>query len=104
MFVGHFGVGLSLKSVTPGVSLGTFFLGTAGYVNTFVAQYVGAGRPHRVGASVWQGIHFSIASGLLLMGLIPLAPAIFALVGHEPSVQLGEVVAERTGTSPVDPG
>ena len=73
-------------------TLGTFFLGTAGYVNTFVAQYVGAGRPHRVGASVWQGIHFSIASGLLLMGLIPLAPAIFALVGHEPAVQLGEVV------------
>jgi hypothetical protein len=28
MFVGHFGVGLSLKSVTPGVSLGTFFLAT----------------------------------------------------------------------------
>ena len=26
----------------------SLFLGTAGYVNTFVAQYVGAGRPTRV--------------------------------------------------------
>ena len=73
-------------------TLGTFFLGTAGYVNTFVAQYVGAGRPKRVGASVWQGIHFSVVSGLLLMGLIPAAPWIFDGVGHEPAVQVGEVV------------
>ena len=73
-------------------TMGTFFLGTAGYVNTFVAQYVGAGRPHRVGASVWQGIHFSVVSGLLLMGLIPVAPSIFDWVGHEQAVRVGETV------------
>ena len=39
-------------------TLGTFFLGMVGYVNTFVAQYSGANRPERVGASVWQGIYF----------------------------------------------
>src|SRR5690349_10494460 len=31
---------------------------TAGYVATFAAQYTGAGRPHRVGPAVWQGIYF----------------------------------------------
>src|SRR5262245_48266191 len=30
---------------------------TAAYTSTFVAQYTGAGRPHRVGPAVWQGIH-----------------------------------------------
>src|SRR5262249_57790573 len=33
---------------------------TAGYTSTFVAQYTGAGRPHRVGPAVWQGIHFAV--------------------------------------------
>ena len=47
---------------------------TSGYVSTFVAQYVGAGRPHRVGPAVWQGIHFSLIAGLLFLFLVPLAP------------------------------
>jgi MATE family multidrug resistance protein len=76
-------------------TLGTFFLGTAGYVNTFVAQYVGAKRPERVGASVWQGIHFSILAGLLLLAWIPLAPWIFEAGGHDPAVQELEVAYFR---------
>src|ERR1700690_2919603 len=31
------------------------FLGIAAYVNTFVAQYHGAGHPERIGLAVWQG-------------------------------------------------
>lgn len=73
-------------------TLGTFFLGTAGYVNTFVAQYMGAKRPERVGASVWQGIHFSIAAGILLLAAIPAAPWIFDLAGHDPAIRDLEVV------------
>src|SRR5262245_24124344 len=34
-------------------------IGTAMYVNTFVAQYDGAGRKDRVVASVWQGLYLS---------------------------------------------
>src|SRR5262249_53556197 len=34
---------------------------TAGYVTTFVAQYVGADRPHRVGPAVWQSLYISLA-------------------------------------------
>lgn len=72
-------------------TLGTFFLGTAGYVNTFVAQYGGAKREERVGASVWQGIHFSIAAGIFLLIGIPLAPWIFDLAGHDPAIRELEV-------------
>src|SRR5262245_6075779 len=47
---------------------------TAGYTSTFVAQYTGANRPHRVGPAVWQGIHFAAAVGLLFLVVVPLAP------------------------------
>ena len=39
---------------------------TAGYTSTFVAQYTGADRPHRVGPAVWQGIHFAVVAGILV--------------------------------------
>lgn len=81
----------ALPSGILSFTLGTFFLGTAGYVNTFVAQYVGAKREERVGASVWQGIHFSVLAGLFLLLAIPLAPWIFDLAGHDPAIRGLEV-------------
>ncbi len=69
--------------------------GTAIYVTTFVAQYTGAGRPHRVGPAVWQGLHFSLATGLLFTLLWPLAPAYVAAGGHEASMQALEVAYLR---------
>ena len=38
----------------------TLLQNTAAYATAFVAQYVGAGRPRRVGPTVWQAIYFSI--------------------------------------------
>lgn len=35
-------------------------LGVAAYVNTFVAQYHGAGRPERIGVAVWQGVWLGV--------------------------------------------
>lgn len=66
-------------------------LGTLTYVNTFVSQYEGADRPARVSASIWQGVYLALASGILFVGLAPLAPKIFALIGHKPEVQRLEV-------------
>jgi MATE family multidrug resistance protein len=68
---------------------------TAGYVSTFVAQYMGAGRPHRVGPAVWQGVHFAILAGLLLLLMIPTAPGLIALGGHTPALQSLEVTYLR---------
>jgi MATE family, multidrug efflux pump len=63
---------------------------TAGYVATFAAQYTGAGRPRRVGPAVWQGIYFSVAAGIGMLGLIPLADSIFRWVDHAPAIQVLE--------------
>ncbi|HEY1190321.1 MAG TPA: MATE family efflux transporter [Gemmata sp.] len=65
---------------------------TAGYTSTFVAQYTGANRPHRVGAAVWQGIHFAAIAGLLFLVVVPLAPHLIAVGGHTPEVQKLETI------------
>ena len=69
----------------------SFFLGTAGYVSTFVAQYKGAGHPEKIGASLWQGIYLAIIGGLAIFLLIPVVPSLFKLANHDPAVQKLEV-------------
>jgi MATE family multidrug resistance protein len=64
---------------------------TAGYTSTFVAQYTGANRPHRVGPAVWQGIHFAMIAGLLFLLMVPLAPFLMSLGGHSDTLQRHEV-------------
>ena len=66
------------------------FLGTGEYLTTFVAQYFGAGRRERIGPVVWQGVYFSMAAGLLVAALSPLAGPVFARTGHEPAVRAYE--------------
>ncbi|HUG93156.1 MAG TPA: MATE family efflux transporter [Planctomycetaceae bacterium] len=66
-------------------------MGTAQYVNTFVAQYEGAGRQDRVAAAVWQGVYLSLAAGVVFVAVAPFSGAIFALIGHAPAVQSLEV-------------
>jgi MATE family multidrug resistance protein len=68
---------------------------TAGYTSTFVAQYTGAARPHRVGPAVWQGIYFAIITGLMFLFLVPAAPLLIELGGHSASLQRLEVIYLR---------
>lgn len=68
-------------------SITSLFVGAAAYINTFVAQYYGAGRKDRIGPAVWQAIYFSIAAALVVLACIPFAGIIFHWVGHEPEVQ-----------------
>jgi MATE family multidrug resistance protein len=85
----------ALAAALPGGMLSftveCFFLGVAIYTTTFVAQYHGAGRPHRIGVAVWQGVWLSLISAPLLMATIPLAPAVFRVIGHSSDVQQLEV-------------
>ena len=69
----------------------SLFIGTAGYVNTFVAQYFGAGQKHRIGPAVWQGIYVSALGGLGVMLLVPFSEPIFSLVGHDAAIRQLEV-------------
>ena len=53
-------------------------VGIASYVNTFVAQYYGAGKRRRIGHAVQQGVWFGLACVPLMLLSIPLAPWVFA--------------------------
>jgi len=60
-----------------------FPLGVASYVNTFVAEYHGAGHPGRIGPAVWQGARIGLISIPIFLATIPIAPWLFRLVGHQ---------------------
>lgn len=86
----------AIAAAVPGAmvnfALSSVFLGVSGYVNTFVAQYIGASARGRVGAALWQGIYFCLFSGII-MALIALAAGpIFDLAGHPTPVRDLEVV------------
>lgn len=68
-----------------------FFGGVGGYVGVFIAQYCGRGDSKKIGAVLWQGIYFTIFSGLFIV-LIALVASefIFAVAGHPPEVQILE--------------
>ncbi len=70
----------------------SLFIGTAAYVNTFVAQYFGADEENRIGAIVWQGIYFSLLSFFVIIPAYFLAESFFALIGHTPEVQAQETL------------
>jgi MATE family multidrug resistance protein len=60
-------------------------MGIAGYANTFVAQYSGAGHPERIGRITWQAVWLSLATLPLAFLAGPIGEAIFTAVGHTPS-------------------
>ena len=73
----------------------SFFMGTAQYLNVFVAQYTGSATLHRVGAVLWQGIYFSVLSGVVMASLYFLAEPLFRFSGHSPEIQTLEVIYFR---------
>lgn len=73
----------------------SFFAGTAGYVNVFIAQYTGAGALDRVGAALWQGIYFTIIAGVVVSGLSFISEPLFRFSGHAAEVKRLEVIYFR---------
>ncbi len=69
----------------------SFFIGTAGYVNAFVAQYTGARQHSRVGQAVWQGLYLAMIGGLLISMAGQFGEPLFRLIGHAPAVQVEQV-------------
>ncbi len=61
---------------------------TAQYSSTFVAQYLGAKQPHRVGPVMWQTLYFSLGSGVLFWLVMWFsADGIVSLAGHSGRIQ-----------------
>ena len=88
-------VAASMPAGILNFALMSIFIGTAGYTNTFVAQYYGAGRYGRIGPAVWQGFYVALIGGVVLLALIPLAEPFFTFVGHDPAVREYETVYFR---------
>jgi MATE family multidrug resistance protein len=70
----------------------TLFIGTASYINTFVAQYFGAKQFKKIGPIVWQGIYVAIFGGIVHLLLIPFARLIFNFFNHAPEIKSLEIV------------
>jgi MATE family multidrug resistance protein len=92
----------SLESIAAALPAGiaaylfiSFFSGTAGYVNVFIAQYTGAGALDRVGAALWQAIYFSIIAGAIVAGFALIAEPLFRFSGHAVEVQRLELTYFR---------
>jgi MATE family multidrug resistance protein len=73
----------------------SLFQHTANYATTFVAQYIGAGRPHRVGPAIGQSLYFSALGGLAFLVLAPFAESIMALARHSAELQVREAAFLR---------
>ncbi len=80
----------SVAAATPGAityfTTCSFFMGTAQYVNTIVAQYHGAGDKPACARAVWQGIFFSLMAAPLILACIPLGFLVFSWSGHAPDL------------------
>ncbi|MDR1383381.1 MAG: MATE family efflux transporter [Planctomycetaceae bacterium] len=61
-------------------------LGIMMLINAFVSQYYGAGKPHRIGPVVWQGIFFGIILLPIYILLEPVFVMVFPLMKHEPGL------------------
>lgn len=90
VFLGRHAVAEIAASVPAGLAsflFISFFMGLASCVSVLVAQYHGACRPERIGPALWQGVWFSLASGVVLAGLAFLGGPLFAWAGHPEEVR-----------------
>ncbi len=69
----------------------SFGWGVMASLNTFVAQSLGRQDFFGCGHYTLQGLTMAFVYGLAMLALWPLAPGIFACLGHEPAVQQMEV-------------
>jgi multidrug resistance protein, MATE family len=94
VFLANYSVDAIAAALPAGIAsftLISFFMGVANYTNVFVAQYTGARDFNRVGASLWQGIYFSLGAAILLAMMVFLSDRIFGLIGHSPNIRSLEV-------------
>lgn len=64
-----------------------FLIGTMECVTTMVSQSLGARHLRACSAYAWQGVALSLVIGTVGIGLYPVLPDLFALIGHDPEVQ-----------------
>jgi len=70
----------------------SFLIGVLSCNSTFVSQSYAKGRLEDCARYTWQALYVSAIGGILSMGLWPLAPKLFAMIGHEAELQKYEGV------------
>jgi len=94
IFLSHYSVDAISAVVPAGVTaflVLVFLGGIASYISVFIAQYSGAGRLDKIGATLWQGIFFTLFSGIILLLIAAfVSKPLFALVAHGMEIQLLE--------------
>ena len=94
IFLANYSVEAITAALPAGIlsfTLISFFMGVAGYTNSFVAQYTGAQALDRVGAAIWQAIYFSLFSACFLALFYFLSHQLFDLIGHSADVRALEI-------------
>ncbi|MDR1109901.1 MAG: MATE family efflux transporter [Deltaproteobacteria bacterium] len=89
IFLSHYSVNAIAASLPAGVTkvaVSSFFMGIAAYSGVFVAQYVGANKPERAAATLWQALYFAVATGLLLSLLFFASEFIFGFGSPSPEI------------------
>ena len=71
------------------------FSGVASYVNTFVAQFHGAGDPRGAARATAQAIFFALLAWPLMLALTPVGEWILRHCGHAPGVLREELIFYR---------
>ena len=68
------------------------FMALAGYSNSFVAQYFGAGDKTGCSRSTAQGVWMSVLSWPMMLALMPVGRWILRVSGHAPEVLAEEMI------------
>ena len=76
-------------------TIASVFVGTAGYTNTFVAQYYGARQYTRIGPAVWQGVYLTLLAMVVGLAAFAVARPLFSITKHPPAVTELEVAYFR---------
>ena len=93
LFLSHY----SLDAIAAAVPAGMPFLvillslmGVAEYAGVFIAQFVGAQMPEKVGRVLWQSLVISFAGALIFIAVSFFSKGLFDLAGHEAHLQVME--------------
>lgn len=85
LFVSRIGEAYLAASMSGGLSqfmVGSFFIGTVGYVTALVAQYYGSGRSEKCAESAFQAFVLAFLCYPLLLAISPLMKLFFASAGQ----------------------
>jgi len=95
LMISRVGVGPAAAAGPAGILVFTFisfFSGILSCTNTFVAQSFAKQDFGECSRYVWQGLYIALLAGVAGLLLWPAAPALFALLPHEPNVRALETV------------